>query len=260
MIEQNLSEEQDNLQKQKIEGFKDYSNSLNTLNSKQFTKFLITSEEVRPKANDLKNFVKNGIKPFCAVKQLIEFFTVEGDLVLDVFSGTGETLKMLSDLDREAIGIEKDAEQIANYKHSVISDSFLQDFKVINGDALEVSTNLKEKFDFIFVDPPVKSHRMFEEMDSIGDRPIETYIKYLTSLLDSLSYSLKEGRYLVCLMQDFYFKGQYFMLPAMVASKVSNLKFKGIKIYSRHLDINNIPNKRVYAPVQNHFYALIFTL
>ena len=61
-------------------------------------------------------------------------------------------------------------------------------------------------------------------------------------------------------MQDLYFKGAYFMLPALVANKVSNLKFKGIKIYSRHLDINNIPNKKVYAPVQNHFYALIFTL
>ena len=260
MIDQSLSEEQDSLQKQKIEGFKDYSNTLNTLSAKQFSKFLITTEEVRPKVNDLRNFVKNGIKPFFAVKQLIEFFTAEGDLVLDVFSGTGETLKMLSDLDRQAIGIERDSEQILNYKHAVLSDSFLKDFKVIEGDALEVSTNLKEKFDFIFVDPPVKSHRMFDEMDSIGDRSLKYYTDYLVSLLDSLSFRLKEGKYLVCLLQDFYFKGQYFMLPAIVANQVSNLKFKGIKIYSRQLDVNNIPNKRVYAPVQNHFYALIFTL
>ena len=260
MKQEALSNTQDSLQKQKIEGFTDYSNKLNALNSKQFAKFLITCEEVRPKSNDLKNFVKNEVKPFFALKQIIEFFSTEGDFVLDVFSGTGETLKMLSDLNRVATGVEKDLDKVSAYKKAVSEDSFLEDFPIIQKDAFDAVQHIDSVYDFILVDPPVKSHKMQSGADSIGDLPLENYIDYTASLIDSLSKNLKKDRFLVCLLQDFYMKGTYSMIPAMVSSKVHNLKLKGIKIYSRCLDINNIPNKRVYAPVQNHFYALIFTL
>ena len=125
---------------------------------------------------------------------------------------------------------------------------------------MTASNSLSESFEFIFVDPPVKTHSQKEDPTNIGDLSVDAYISYLVNLLDSLAKNLKRDKYLVCLMQDFYLKGEYFMLPALVASNVSNLKFKGIKIYSRNLDTNTIPNKKVYAPVQNHFYALIFTL
>lgn len=258
--QESLAKEHESLKKQRIEGFQEYSNDLNSLNAKQFAKFLVTSSQVKPYMKDLKNFVKDGIKPFNAIKDIIDFFSNEGDLVLDVFSGTGENLKMLSDMGRICTGIEKDEEKIQAYKKAVIEDSFLDEAAIIQKDALEGCSSLSAKYDFILVDPPVKSQKSEINASTIGDLPISEYVIYIKNVLESLSKNINSGKYLVCLMQDFYFKGEYFMLPALVSSEVKTLKLKGIKIYSRQLDINNIPNKKVYAPVQNHFYALIFTV
>ena len=258
--QETLAKEHESLQKQKIEGFHEYFNDLNSLNSKQFAKFLVTSSQVKPFMRDLKNFMRDGIKPYHALKEIIDFFSNEGDLVLDVFSGSGENLKMLSDMNRVCTGIEKDTKKVEAYKNSVLEDSFLEEAVIIEKDALQAVSELSAKYDFILLDPPVKTQKSELKAENIGDLPILEYILYIKNVIESLKDNLNNGKYLVCLMQDFYFKGEYYMLPALVASEVKSLKFKGIKIYSRQLDINNIPNKKVYAPVQNHFYALIFTI
>lgn len=254
-----LGEEQEGLQKQKIEGFTEYSNDMNSLTSKQFAKFLITSSTVKPFMKDFKNFVSNGVKPYNAVKEVFDFFSKEEDLVLDVFSGTGENLKILSDLSRLSTGIERDKAKIKKYEDSIMEDTFLDSSLILQGDALEVSKTLTAKYDLIVVDPPVKTSKFCDESQDIESRTIEGYVSYLAELIDSLANSLADGKFLVCFMQDFYHKGSYHMLPARVGLSVSSLRLRGIKIYSRQLDINNIPNKKVYAPVQNHFHVLIFS-
>lgn len=255
-----LQEQQDSLHKQKIEGFSEYSNDLNELTSKQFTKFLVTvPQTIRPHSKDLKNFVRDGIKPFYALKEIIEFFSKENDVILDVFSGAGENLKLISELERSAVGIEKDAKKISSYKADVCSDTFLSEFPVTQGDALKILEKFFDKFDFILVDPPIKSQKSSIGAENIEERTVDSYCNYIANVLENCSKNIKRGKFVVCLVQDFYCKGEYFMLPSMIASRVMTLKLKGVKIYSRQVDINTIPNKKVYAPVQNHFYALIFT-
>lgn len=259
MIEE-LAKQQDSLQKQKIEGFQEYSNALNELNSKQFTRFLMTTTPVRTRMEDLKNFVKDGIKPLEAIRDVILFFTKTDDFILDVFSGSGESLKIIGELDRKALGIEKNADKIAEYNAAVDIDMYLERFNIVHGDARVVASSLPEQFDFILVDPPTKSQTFNDFSEDIADFSIKAYCQYLVDVINCAGHKLKKGKYLVCFMQDFYCKGEYHTLAANVASNVSYLKFRGLKIYSRDMDTNPIKNRKVYAPVQNHFYALIFSL
>jgi len=257
---EDLAKQQDSLQKQKIEGFHEYSNELNELNSKQFTRFLMTTTPVRTRMEDLKNFVKDGIKPLEAIRDVILFFTKTNDLILDVFSGYGETLKIIGELERKAVGLEKDSRKIAEYNSAVDIDMYLERFHVINGDASTAISSIEEKFDFILVDPPTKTQTFNDFASDIADLSIQEYCNYITNVINVAGKKLNKGKYLVCFMQDFYCKGEYHTLAANVASSVSYLKFRGLKIYSRDMDTNPIKNRRVYAPVQNHFYALIFSL
>lgn len=254
-----LSDIQDGLQKQYVEGFSEYANSFNDLTAKQFARFLLTTTHIRMRSSDLKNFVKDGIKPFEAIRDVILFFTHQGDSVLDVFSGTGESLKIISELGRIPTGIEKDARKIQEYLDSIASDMFSESAEIINSDALEVLSLLSKTYDFVLVDPPIKTQRQNDFAESFADFSVREYAAYISATIEKASRYLKRSGYLVSFVQDFYSEGIYFSIPSLILEKISNLKFRGIKIYLREVDSNSIKNRRVYAPVQNHFYALIFS-
>lgn len=252
----------DNLIKQKIEGWDTYENSLNSMSSKEFAQFLITTSKVRMTNEDLKSFVDNEVKPTAVRRELIEFFSKKGGRVLDIFCGEGKNLILCSDMEREVVGIEQSKEKVRSYRTQVELDCFLAESEVVTMDAMEGVRYLAqsfEKFDLILIDPPTIKKSTIVSDNDLGTYPISSYGEYLEKLISECSKILKKDGYLVVLVQDFYKNGTYFMTPSLI-KLTSPLKQKGLKIYFRDIDLKFIKNVKVYAPFQNHFYALIYTL
>lgn len=251
----------DNLIKQKIDGWDTYENNLNCLSSKEFAQFLITTSKVRMTNEDLKAFVDNESKPTSVRRELIEFFSKSSGSVLDVFCGDGKNLILCSDMDRHVVGIDHDSLKVNSYLNLVSLDAFLQESELLNLDARAGVKHLKDvnqKFDLILIDPPTLKKAKKGSTD-VGLLSPKEYGAYLENLISESAPLMRKSSHLIVLIQDFYFSGEYFMTPSLIKNTLP-LKQKGIKIYFRDIDLKFIKNVKVYAPFQNHFYALIYTL
>ncbi|MBD5270452.1 MAG: methyltransferase domain-containing protein [Bacteroides sp.] len=81
-------------------------------------------------------------------------YDLEGKTALDLFAGTGAiSLEFLSRGCRSVTCVEMAANQ-ANFIRSVVARLNDENLKVIRGDVFRFVASCKEKFDFIFADPP----------------------------------------------------------------------------------------------------------
>lgn len=100
-------------------------------------------------------------KPPQLMRDIIQFFTKENELVFDSFAGVGGTLLGAALSNREAAGIELNDEYIVAYR-AAANELGLSDFPIANGDALhllsdaEVMKSLIEdkKISLLLIDPP----------------------------------------------------------------------------------------------------------
>lgn len=87
--------------------------------------FTYSSRDVRDKK------VHPAVFPIALPTRLIELFTHKGELVLDVFAGTGTTLLAAQDLDRNAVGIDLNPDYVAFAQQRLASRLDLYDSKQI---------------------------------------------------------------------------------------------------------------------------------
>lgn len=247
----------------KLEEKQEYINSLNSLNSKEFVSFLKTTSLVRQSKNDLIEFVSSGSKPVEAIMSLLKFFSNPGDLVLNLFAGTGRDLIIASELNREVYGVDNSEEAFEKYMNLVNEDVLLEPSPYLVEDAIQAFSSgklefiQKSQFDFILIDPPSKKFVCNKNSKSIEYLSPSSYCTYLAELLSSANMRLKQDKYMVLLVSDMYNAGKYIFTPGKILEYTS-AKLVGIKIFYRELDESSILNKKVYAPAINHFYCLIF--
>lgn len=98
-------------------------------------------------------------KPPRLLKDIIEFFTKENDLVFDFFAGVGGTLLAASMANRKAIGIELSEQYVQAYKEASVYMG-LKEQKMLCGDCLkimksgELDKEFTKKSKLILIDPP----------------------------------------------------------------------------------------------------------
>lgn len=265
----------------KMKGGLDPRNKLNELTVSRWLYFTKTvSWEVYPSeyGHELRK-KHHANKPPQLMREIIEFFTKPHQIILDPFAGVGGTLIGASLCNRNAVGIEINKRWIDIYRRVCASES-IREQKMIHGDCLEVLAEFEDEgrvFDAVITDPPyapsikrtlcnggkTSSNAFSKNPKCFGNlRSFDKYYLKMEQLGRSVYRILKDGKYLVLMMQDAYQNGRYIPTSFHVAERMSRVgfTFKGVKIWHQIGSPPLRPYGYPYSYVPNiiHHNILIF--
>lgn len=227
-------------------------------------------------------------KPPQLMKEIIEFFTKENELVFDYFMGVGGSLLGAGLCNRNAIGIDLNQKYIDAYKLAA-KEIGVGIFSTKCGDCLEILNNEKEmnsllrdeKISLVLIDPPYAN--MMSKEKTGGD--IAVYGNKATPFtnderdfgnlnqtvfFDSLKQSvelvfpyIKKHGYIVIFIKDLQpNKKELNLLHADIIEKLNeipNLNYKGLRIWADN-SAKLFPYGYPFSFVANqiHQYILVF--
>jgi len=270
-------------------------NKLNDLSGNEWIYFLNSVVNTRYSTSGKDSYAHDirkshpSPKPPQLLESIINFFTKEGQYVLDYFMGVGGTLLAASLSNRNAVGIELSQEYINTYKKA--SDSLgLSYQKTICGDSLILlkdfqlmnSLSNNNLFSLILIDPPygnmlsrARTGESFKKNKDSSPTPFtnsshdlgnmkwsDFRLAFLESINLSLEY-LKDGGHLVVFIKDLQPEDNN---PNLLhcdlirdLSNLKSLKYLGTKIWADQ-SVNLYPYGYPFSfvPNQIHQYILIF--
>ena len=224
------------------------SNKLNNLTNKEWLKFQKSWFIHNPPPRKKGVLVHPAKFPETMAQEFIEFFTREGETVLDPMAGTGSTLVAALRAGRNSYGIElnpkyaKIAQQTIEDERANLGESIssLQS-QIINGDAAQITTYQLPMIDYVLTSPPYwdmlrakgaetqKKRRSSEELDvHYSDDPndmgnIGDYDEFLAKLVDiykGLKPLLREKAYLTIIVKNVKKGGKIYPLAWDIARKL----------------------------------------
>lgn len=175
--------------------------------------------------------------------QLIRRYTKEGDLVLDLFMGSGTTLYECEMLNRDFIGFDINPDIIDFVECNMHENSTIR-YHINNCDVTHkecfdkyISKNLtqqnRQKVDFIIAHPPyldiIKFTDRDDDLSKISD--LNVFIdKFISAINNGLNY-LENDKYFAIVVGDIYKKSEivplgFYLMYAI--KKNFNVKLKGI--------------------------------
>jgi DNA modification methylase len=261
----------------------DPRNTLNDLTGEQwlfFTRSVIQTAFPHELSHDLRK-AHGANKPPQLMRQLIEFFTKEGERVLDPFAGVGGTLLGATLAGRRATGVEIDPRWLDVYRE-VCKREGLEEEETLQGDARKVLPKLEGPFDFVTTDPPYnlnlertmcdgkyENANRRTDYTTFSDDPndlsnLETYEDYLDAMeaiMAECRRLLRDKRYLVLIVRDAYQKGRYIMTHADLARRgeAAGLVLKGETIwYQAGTRLRPYGYPYAYVPNIAHQHLLVF--
>jgi len=225
-------------------------NKLNNLTNKDWLKFQKSWFIHNPPPRKKGVLVHPAKFPETMAQEFIEFFTKEGETVLDPMAGTGSTLIAALRAGRNSYGIElnpkyaKIAQQIIEEEKNSLGDT-VSSLKshIINGDA-SLATNYEiPATDYILTSPPYwdmlrakgagtqKKRRSSEELDvhysedsndlgNISD--YEEFLEKLVNIYKGLKPLLRERAYLTIIVKNVKKGGKIYPLAWDIARELGN--------------------------------------
>jgi DNA modification methylase len=232
------------------------SNKLNNLTNKEWLKFQKSWFIHNPPPRKKGVLVHPAKFPETMAQEFIEFFTKEGETVLDPMAGTGSTLVAALRCGRNSYGIE------LNPKYATIAKQIIEDeratlgenvkgltSKVINGDAAKVADlgpfdltqGRLSTFDYVLTSPPYwdmlrakgaetqKKRRNVAELDvHYSDDPndmgnisdYEEFLSKLVNIYEGLKPLLREKAYLTIIVKNVKKGGKIYPLAWDIARKL----------------------------------------
>lgn len=273
------------------------SNPLNDLSGGEWTYFLNSVISTRYPTSGPGSYAHHirkihpSPKPPQLMKEIIEFFTKENELVFDYFMGVGGTLLGASLSNRRAIGIDISQKYIDAYKKAN-AELGLKEQKTINADSTKLLSSPDqllrmldgEKFSLIAIDPPYGDMMNRPKTGEIAKRKLDTSSTPFTNLAEDLGnlkledfyttfkksvaqaiQHLKQKGHLVVFIKDLQPEGaKTNLLHARVIedlNSLSGLRYVGTKIWADQ-SVNLYPYGYPYAYVANqiHQYIMIFRM
>ena len=261
-------------------------NKLNDLSGSEWVYFLNSVEVTHYSTKGSEGFAHHlrskhpSPKPPQLMKKFIDFFTKEGQVVLDPFMGVGGTLIACSLSHRKGIGVDLSKEYIDLYK-KVCKELNIAEHTAIIGDSLELDKLLKKDtiIDFILTDPPygemLSKKRTGQKKKKNGVAVATPFTNHKTDLgnmergnfleslktiiAKSLEY-LKPKGYIAIFVKDLQPNGNgHNMLHCYITDKlleIPGLSFKGYKIWYDATQ-KLYPFGYPYAFVANQFHQFI---
>src|SRR5512147_2968947 len=159
-------------------------NKLNNLTNKEWLKFQKSWFVHNPPPRKKGVLVHPAKYPETMAQEFIEFFTKQGETVLDPMAGTGSTLVAALRAGRNSYGIELNpkyariAQQIIEDERTALGEA-IENLKseIINGDAAQITNYQLPLIDYVLTSPPYwdmlrakgaetqKKRRSSEELD-----------------------------------------------------------------------------------------------
>lgn len=269
------------------------NNKLNDLSGAEWTFFLNSVISTRYSINGKDSFayhirkIHPSPKPPQLMREIIEFFTKEGEIVLDYFMGVGGTLLGASLCNRKAIGIDLNTEFIKAYREANLYLK-LKEQIAIQADSIDFLKNgierflNEEKVSLILIDPPYgdmlsrpktgeafkkdkdKSPTPFSDSElDLGNMSWNDFLGiFHQSILDSMKY-LKNKGHIVVFIKDMQPKQKELNLLHIDIIRdlntIDNLNYLGMKIWADQ-SVNLYPYGYPFGFVANqiHQYIMIF--
>lgn len=270
-------------------------NRLNSLAGSEWTFFLNSVINTRYPTTGKESYAHHirkthpSPKPPQLTRQIIEFFTKEGDIVFDYFMGVGGTLLGASLCGRRALGVELSSEYVSAYKEASKSLGLAVQSTII-GDAIGLLREGKtlskafngEQASLILIDPPYgnmmaryKTGEATKKKADISPTPYTNsefdlgnmslnnfYGVFKESVQHSLKF-LKDKGHLVIFIKDLQPKDKELNLlhAELIYSlnKIPEINYLGLKIWADQ-GVNLYPYGYPYSYVSNqiHQYILVF--
>lgn len=267
----------------------DRLNKLNDLNGAEWAHFLNSVEVTHYSTTGADSFAHHlrriipSPKPPQLMKKFVDFFTKEGQVVLDPFMGVGGSLLACSLSGRRGIGIDISKEFIDVYEQ-VCAELRLEKQTAIVGDSANIDKLLDSDttVDFILTDPPYgemlsrkrtgerKKKNGFAEATpftehelDLGNMNREDFLESLKDIIYKASKYLKVKGYIAVFIKDLQPNGKsHNMLHSIVTEKlleIPSLTFRGYKIwYDATQKLYPFGYPHAFVANQFHQYILIF--
>lgn len=227
-------------------------------------------------------------KPPQLMRDIIEFFTKENEMVFDYFMGVGGTLLGAGVCNRRAIGIELNPDYISAYKCAA-KEIGCPVFPCIEGDCLEVISSRdtmtellgEEKISLVLIDPPYGNMMSREKTGAdikvygnvatpftdsekdFGNLDLELFFEKLKESVELILPYVKKKGHIVVFIKDLQPSGKMTnLLHARIVERlneVANLNYKGMRIWADQT-AKLFPYGYPFSFVANqiHQYILIF--
>jgi DNA modification methylase len=269
-------------------------NRLNELPAKEWLKFTKTWFVHNPGPRKKAEMLHPAKYPESMIEDFIKFFTKSGEIVFDPFLGTGSTLVASYNTKRNGIGIELQdkyadiaKERIKQIESQLrfAEDGCKQECKqlVIKGNSSEMDYLWQQYklplIDFVMTSPPygpmlnkkglASKERENKGLDTkysddssdLGNASgYDDFLIKLTDIFVKMKPKIRDGAYLVVVLQNYMDKGKYNMLAWDFAREMTkHYQLRGERIWCQD-------NKTLYpygyrysfVPNVHHHYCLIF--
>lgn len=253
---------------------------LNDLSGKEWIQFTKSWFKVNAKTRKNDEIQHPAKYPEELVDDFVRFFTKEGEMVFDPFLGVGSTVVSAERNNRKGAGIELN-EDFYTVAKKRCSESAL----LLNGDSRKIISKIKnDTVDFIMTSPPywnILSKKRGHSDSQHGDREkkglkltysdlendlsnindYDEFLKELNKVFNKCYLKLKNGKYMVVVIQNFRNDDGEYMTLAWDLAKILQKKWKfcGEKIWfqeDKKLGIWGYPS--TFVPNIHHHYCLVF--
>ncbi len=271
-------------------------NTLNELPGGEWTFFLNSVINTRYPTSGPESYAHSirkihpSPKPPQLMRQIIEFFTKENEIVFDYFMGVGGTLLGASLCNRRALGIDLNRDYIKTYQEAsdelglapqtaILGDSI----KLLSKGESEIHKFLNgEKISLVLIDPPYGDMMSrpktgeaakkkldsaptpyTDSEDDLGNMDLESFFPIFNQSVESAAKLLKDKGHVVVFIKDLQPNGENTNLlhARMIEdlNKIEGLQYLGMKIWADQ-GVNLYPYGYPYSFVSNqiHQYILIF--
>jgi DNA modification methylase len=224
------------------------TNKLNNLTNKAWLKFQKSWFIHNPPPRKKGVLVHPAKYPETMAQEFIEFFTKEGETVLDPMAGTGSTLIAALRAGRNSYGIElnpkyaKIAQEIIAEERNTLGEAIVNlKSEIINGDATLATTYQLPLTDYVLTSPPYwdmlrakgsdnqKKRRASDELDvHYSDDPndmgniadYEEFLGKLVGIYQGLKPLLREKAYLTIIVKNVKKGGKIYPLAWDIAREL----------------------------------------
>lgn len=214
-------------------------------------------------------------------EQLYTRYTKEGDVVLDMFLGSGTSAIEALNMNRRCIGVELNPKVVSLVKEKFTDKDLCTDIRIINGDS--ASADIKSKIEdslelmrekqsqFLVLHPPYDDIIKFSQTkeDLSNCESTEEFIELFGKVAKTGYECLEKGRFAALIIGDKYTKGELIPLGFQCMQQMNEAGFTTKSIIVKNIEGNekakgktaNLWRYRALAGgfyIFKHEYVMIF--
>lgn len=183
-------------------------------------------------------------------EQLYTRFTKPGDVVLDMFLGSGTSAIEAINMDRRCVGVELKKDMVDYVSEKFSRDELNKSVKIIHGDSSSGSitahikatlAGLDEKnAQFLVLHPPYADIIKFSDLENDLSNYVKTedFLEQFKHVAQNGYDCLEKGRYAALIIGDKYTKGELVPLSFLCLQKMNEVGFKTKSVIVKNIEGN----------------------